>query len=46
MTDLWHPIGEIFISNLGEKMHLMGFQKFMQIKVRLNVSLPLKQKRF
>ncbi|MBA0752260.1 hypothetical protein Gogos_001112, partial [Gossypium gossypioides] len=25
MTDLWHPIKEIFISDLGEKRHLFQF---------------------
>ncbi|MBA0783091.1 hypothetical protein Gotri_000862 [Gossypium trilobum] len=57
MADLWHPIGGIFILDLGENSFLgtfleydtimptRGVQRFTRIKVRLDVSLPLKRRK-
>ncbi|MBA0847013.1 hypothetical protein Goshw_011143 [Gossypium schwendimanii] len=47
MADLWHPIGGICITELGEKRYLFQFfnEKFMRIRVCLDVTGPLKRKK-
>ncbi|MBA0577229.1 hypothetical protein Golob_024741, partial [Gossypium lobatum] len=47
MADLWHPIGGICIMELGEKRYLFQFfnEKFLRIRVCLDVTAPLKRKK-